>query len=111
MICVAYVASVRDLQPIAGCRRNETKSVTADIHVGNSLLDSWHVAGNAFAAGAASLVMRVLFERRREGSIRRVRAMAVKANGIGRFSQESIVTCAVSVVARKAGNAVSVHQA
>jgi len=59
------------------------------------------VAGDAFVAGTASLVMGVLFERRCEGSVGRVRSGAIKANGIGWFSQKRIITRAVSAMARE----------
>ena len=46
-------------------RRDETERVAAHVHVGDRLCDLRHVAGDALAARAAGLVMRVLLDRRR----------------------------------------------
>ena len=40
------------------------ESVARNIHIRDRLRDLWHVAGDAFAAGAAGRMVRVLFDRR-----------------------------------------------
>lgn len=56
---MANVAGVGNLVGVGLRRRNEAEGVGVDIHVRNRLLDLWHMAGDALAARAARLVMRV----------------------------------------------------
>ena len=55
-------ARIRNLELIAHRRSDELERVAAHVDVGDGLLDLRHVAGDAFAAGAAALMMRVIFD-------------------------------------------------
>ena len=59
---MADVARIWNLQALGLGRGDETERMAANVHAGNGLRDSRHVAVHAFAACAASLVMRVLFD-------------------------------------------------
>ena len=48
---MAYVAGVWNFQAVGPIRKDEMESVARDVHVRDRLLDLWHVAGDAFAAG------------------------------------------------------------
>ena len=61
--------------------------------------------------GAACLVMRVCFDGRGARAVRRIRAVALQAEHVGRLQQVGIVLRAVNVVATEAGDAVRVHHA
>ena len=44
------VARIGDLQGFSRRWRDELESVGSDVHIGDRLLDLWHVTRNAFAA-------------------------------------------------------------
>ena len=70
-----------------------------------------HVAGDALAAGAAILVMRVFLQSYGVRAIRRIGAVTIEANLVGRLAELRIVVSAVDIVAASAGHAMSVHHA
>lgn len=76
---MANIAGIRNFQSVGGCRSDETKGVTAHVHVGYRLLDLRHMAGNALIALAACFVVCVLLYGRRVGAVRRVRAVTIEA--------------------------------
>ena len=92
-------------------RRDEPERVAADVHVGDGLLDLRHVAGHAFAARAAALVMRVILERGRVRAVRRAGTMARRAQLRDGLDQVRVVRRAVNVVAAEARHALRVHHA
>ena len=64
---MADIAGIRYLQLLCFRRREETESVTADVDIGNRLLDLRHVAGDTFVSAAGNLVICAVRWRRREG--------------------------------------------
>ena len=60
---VTGIAGVRDFFSFAGRRAHEAEGVAAYVHVSERLGNLGHVARDAFAAGAARLVVRMRFER------------------------------------------------
>lgn len=70
-----------------------------------------HVAGHALASGAAVLMVRVLFERRRSRTVGREWSVAFQAKLVGRLSQLRVIVCAMYIVAIEAGDAAPVHHA
>ena len=105
------VAGIGNLVGVRLRRRNEAEGVGVDIHVRNRLLDLWHVAGDALAACAARLVMRVFLDGGRMRPILRVRPVTREAHFTGRLTQLRRVLGPVHVVATEAGHAASIHQA
>ena len=75
---MANIAGIRNLQGISRRWSDKMKSVAPHVHVGDCLLDLWHVAGDALAALASRLVMGVFFDRRCVRAIGRTRAMAIE---------------------------------
>ena len=73
------IAGVRNLQSVSHCRSDEVKRVAPYIHVGDRLLDLWHVASDALAALATYFVMRVLLDRWRARAIWRIRTVTIEA--------------------------------
>ena len=73
------IAGVRNLQSVSRCRSDEVKRVAPYIHVGDRLLDLWHVASDALAALATYFVMRVLLDRRRVRAVGQIRAVTIEA--------------------------------
>ena len=70
------------------------EGVAADVDVGDRLLDLRHVAGDALAARAAALMMRVRFERGGVRAVRRGRAVAVEAQTLAPASiRVGVVRC------------------
>ena len=72
------IAGIRNLQSVSRCRSDEVKRVAPHVHVGDRLLDLWHVAGDALAALATYFVMRVLLYCGRVRTVRRVRAVTIE---------------------------------
>lgn len=65
LVGMARRTRVRHLVLVCHCRGNELKCVGTDKRAGHALrLDLRHVAGNALVAGAAILMVRVLFQAR-----------------------------------------------
>ena len=62
LIRMAHRARIGNLVFVGHCRSDETEGMGVNIHAGDFGLESWHMARGALAAGAALLVMRVLFE-------------------------------------------------
>src|SRR5262245_49849021 len=92
---VATRTRIRNLQLVGHRRRDEPERVTADVHVGDRLLDPRHVAGNALAAGAAPGVMGVVLERRRVRTIRRGWSMAGETEIAGWLDEQRVIRRAV----------------
>ena len=76
---MADIAGVRNLQSLSRCRCDEAERMAPHVHVGDRLLDLRHVASDALAALATYFVMRVLLNRRRVRTIRRIRAVTIEA--------------------------------
>src|SRR5579859_7877632 len=98
LFLVTAVARIRNLQCIALRRRDEAEGVGAHVHVPEGLLDLGHVAGNALVTGTVRFVMRVRFDCRCVRTNRRIRAMAVEADVLGRLPQDRIVLGAMHIV-------------
>src|ERR1700722_780330 len=70
LVCVARRAGVWHLVLVSHGRRDELERMRADEGAGDALgLDLWHMAGDTLAAGAAVLMVGVLFETRRARSL------------------------------------------
>lgn len=78
---------VRNLVGVRHRRGNEPKGVTAHILIGEGLFDLRHMARDAFAAGAAGLMVCVLFDRTGVWSVRSARAVAFEAHHAGRLNE------------------------
>ena len=76
---MADIAGVRNFQSVSRRRSDEVKRVAPHIHIRNRLLDLRHVASDALATLATYFVMRVLLNRRRVRTIRRIRAVTIEA--------------------------------
>ena len=64
-VLVTGRAGIRNLVDVGHRGRNKAKSVTPDVHIGDSLLNFRHVAGDTFIACASGLVMSMFFYCRR----------------------------------------------
>src|SRR5580704_15148987 len=105
LVSMTDVARVGDLQTLCLRRGYETESMSANIHAGDGLLDLWHMAVDAFTAGAAGLVMRVLLDRGGARTVGRIRSVAIEAENVGGFPQVGIVLRTVYVMATEASHA------
>lgn len=110
-IDVANVAGVRDFQGLTQFRCDEAERVAADVNIGERLSDFGHVAGDTFAAGTSGFVVSVFFDGFGARAVGRIGSVAIQAQFICRFAEQSGVAGAVCIVTREAGNAVCVHQA
>jgi hypothetical protein len=59
--------------------------MAANVQVGKGLLDTWHVAGDTFSAGATWLMMRMFLERAAVRTVWRARAVTFEADQALRF--------------------------
>ena len=82
---MAHVTRVGDLEALGLGGRDEAERMTANVHTGDGLGNLGHVAGDAFAAGAAGLVMGVLLDRRRARPVGRIRPVTFQAHHVRRF--------------------------
>ena len=105
LVGVANVAGIRDLQGIGLSRRHEMKRVAADIHIGDRLFDLRHVTGDAFAPGAARLVVRMRFDARGMRPVLRIGAVAAQADLLDGLAQDAVVFAAMRIVATETGDA------
>src|SRR4051794_769370 len=108
---MARYTRARDLEAIAFGRSNEAEGVSAHVDVGDSLLDSRHVAGDALIAAGARLMVRVRLHTGGARTVERTRAVAGQAQDGSGLNQIRIVRRAVHVVATEAGDPVGVHSA
>ena len=108
---MANVAGIGNLVGVRLRRRNEAEGVGVDIHVRDRLLDLRHVAGDALAARAARLVMRVFGDGGGMRPILRVRPVTREAHLARRLAQLRRVFGPVHVVATEAGDAAIIHEA
>ena len=67
---MAAGARIRDLVLVCHGRSDESEGVATNVHIGDRLFDTRHVAGYALIAGAPGLVMRVFFNRGRVRTVR-----------------------------------------
>ena len=112
LIRVTQSAGVWDFVSLCHRWADEAEGMGADEGCGNSFgLDLRHVAGDALATGAATLVVRMLFKGRGARAVRGERAMTIETEFVGRLSQLCVVVRAVNVMAGKTGYAASVHNA
>ena len=75
---MTLVAGVWNFKRFGVAGRNEVESVTSNILVGDGLGNLGHMTGDAFIAGAASLMVRVRLDRGRVWSRLCVGAVTVK---------------------------------
>lgn len=108
---MANITGVRDFQRVTRCRRDEVKRVAPHVHVGDRLLDLRHMTSDALVALATFFVMCVLLNRWRARAVRRVWAVTIEAQNVGRLPQERIVFRAMYVMATETGDAARVHEA
>ena len=92
-------ASVRHTQGFGQSGRDESESVASYHDIAKRLLDFRHVAAGTLAAGAASSVMGVLFDRLRMRTVRRIRAVTAKAESVAGPPDLRVVNSAMDVVA------------
>src|SRR5437879_12247990 len=85
--------------------------MAANIHACDGLLNLGHVAADAFAAGAACLVMRVLLDCRRARPVGRIWTVTFEAQHVGGVQQLGVVCGSVYIVATGASDAVGIHHA
>ena len=83
---MTHIAGVRNLQRIGLAWRDKVERVTSHIHVGDSLFDLRHMTRDTFAPRAADLVMRVLLNAGRMGTVLRVRSVTRQAYLLYRLS-------------------------
>ena len=69
-----------------------------------------HVAGHALAPGAVFLVMGVVLQCGRIGTVKRARPMTIQTQLVRWLSELCVVVGAVCIVAAKTGHAVLVHR-
>ena len=104
-------ARVRDFIRVRHRWRDEPKSVAADVHIRDGLLDLRHVTGNALVAGGACWVMCMFLDRTCMRAVRGTRPVALQAHDIRRFDQQGIVFGSVNIVATGALHTAVVHKA
>jgi hypothetical protein len=102
---------VWNVEPLGLRRKDEPKAVTADVEVGDGLLDLRHVARHALASFTAAVVISLLLECRRVQTVRRTRAVALQAHHVGRPCQVGGIARPVDIVTTEARHAVRVHGA
>ncbi len=108
---MADIAGIWDLQLLCLRWRDEAESVTADVHIGNRLLDLRHVTGDTFISAARDLVMSVLFNGSSVRTIRRMGTVAFQADYIRRPYEIGAVSRSVNVMATETPDTVCVHRA
>jgi len=107
-----YVSGIHHTNGIEGFWSHFKRGVVSThVHIGEFLLNLWHVAADAFIAGAPCRVMSVRLDRRSVRPVRRSRAVTLQAENICRLQQVGIVPGAVNVVATETTHAVRVHGA
>src|SRR5215469_17996649 len=111
LICVAEVAGVGDLQCLRLLGPDETKGVTADVHIVDGFGDLRHVASNALAASTSRCVMGVLLDRCGMRTVLGIGTVAAQAQSVSGRSHHGRIVVAMGVMAAKAGNPTCVHQA
>ena len=79
-------AGIWDFVLVCHGRGDEGEGVSANFDVSNSGRDLRHVAGDALASGRAGLVMGMLLERCRAGSVERHGAVAIETDFVCRLS-------------------------
>ena len=108
---VAEVTGIGNLEGLCFARGDKAEGVAADVLIGDRLLDLRHMASDALAAGAAWLMMSVLFEGCGVGSDLRVRTMAIETKRVAGFAHHGNVVAAMRVMAAKAGHPACIHEA
>ena len=81
------------------------------INVSNCLLNSWHVACDALASGAARRVMGMRLDGRCMRSILSIRPMTCRADLLGWLYKHGLIVGTVRIMATRARDASRVHQA
>ena len=107
---MADIARIRDFQAVGSVRIDEVERVASDIHIGDGLLDLWHVAGNALTAGAPNRVMGMLLDRRGMRPILSVWPVTCQAHSARGLSQHGVILRTVRIVATETGDPPRVHQ-
>lgn len=104
-------ARVRNFIFCCHARRDEAKRVTADIDVGDGLLDFRHVTVDAIAARRSSLVVRMLLDAGRVRPVRGAGSVTLQADHAGGLQEIGAIGSSMNVVAAKTRNPASVHHA
>ena len=108
---MTLIASVGDLERLRGCRRDEFESVGPDIHVGDRLLNLWHMTSDTFITGAAGRMVRMRLYRRPVRPNWQIRAVASKAENVRGRHKVRIIVRTVDIMTSEALHAVKIHLA
>ena len=95
---MAQCAGVWNVERLGRRGGNEAEGVGMHVHVLDRLFDQRHMAGDALAACAVWLVMRMGGNAVREWADRRVRSVATQAKRVALLPQHRDVVAAVRIV-------------
>src|ERR1700722_611187 len=98
LLLVAEGAWVRNVERLRRRRGDEAERMGVDLHIPKRLFDQRHVTGDALAAGAVQLVMRMSGNAVGERADRRVGSVATEAKRVAFLAQHRDVVVAVRIV-------------